>query len=135
MSVNRLRRAVERNEGQALVEFALILPILLVLIMGIIEFGRIFFSYLVITELAREGARYGVVGHTEQQIVEHLEGMASVLDPEKLVIDVTPNDGERVRGQGLTVEIDYTVDLIGPFIGALLPDPFPVVASCTMRLE
>ena len=44
--------------GQSLMEMALIIPILLVLIIGALEFGRLFFSKVVITNAAREGAYY-----------------------------------------------------------------------------
>ena len=46
------------NRGQSLLEMALLIPILLVLIIGAIEFGRLFFTKLVITNAAREGAYY-----------------------------------------------------------------------------
>lgn len=118
-----------------MVEFALVLPVLVLILMGIIEFGRIFFSYLVITEMAREGARYGAVGYIEEDVILHLQGMAGLLNPEKLSVDVIPDDDMRERGQGLTVKIDYSVDLIAPVISAIVPDPLPLEASCTMRLE
>ena len=45
-------------KGQSLIEMGLLLPILLVLIIGAIEFGRLFYSKIVITNAAREGAYY-----------------------------------------------------------------------------
>ena len=51
-----------RTQGQAILEFALILPVLLGLIFGIIEVARLFQSYLVITNAARFGMRYAVTG-------------------------------------------------------------------------
>jgi len=135
MSVMRCRRLAARADGQALVEFALVLPILVLILMGIIEFGRIFFAYLVITEMAREGARYAAVGYIEEDVVLHLQDMAGILDSDRLSIDVIPDDDQRVRGQGLTVKVDYSVDLVAPVISALMPDPLPLEASCTMRLE
>lgn len=54
----RLRRA---DEGQALVEFALVVPFLLVFIVGIVEFGRAWNMHQVLTDAAREGARVAVV--------------------------------------------------------------------------
>lgn len=48
-----------KRKGQALVEFALVVPLLLLLILGIIEVGRILFSYSATIAAAREGARYG----------------------------------------------------------------------------
>jgi len=56
------RRAKKVGVGQALTEFALILPILLLLIFGIIEFARAFQAYLSIVNAARFGVRYAVTG-------------------------------------------------------------------------
>ncbi len=50
--------SVKRN-AQTLVEFALILPLALLLTLGLIEFGRMIFMYAAVTSSAREGARYG----------------------------------------------------------------------------
>ncbi len=49
-----------RQRGQTLVEFALILPVLLLILIGIFEFGRIIFLYANLFNAAREGARYGL---------------------------------------------------------------------------
>lgn len=49
------------QRGASAVEFALVLPLLIVLTFGIIEFGLLMYNYQVITNAAREGARYGIV--------------------------------------------------------------------------
>jgi Flp pilus assembly protein TadG len=59
--VNNINK-FKKESGQTLVEFALILPILLLLIFGAIEFGRVFHATHVITSAAREGARAAAVG-------------------------------------------------------------------------
>ncbi len=51
-----------RTLGQSMVEFALVLPVLLLFIFGIIEFARIFYSWLIITNAVRTGERYAVTG-------------------------------------------------------------------------
>ena len=63
MSARRLLRRLRRGpmSGQALAEMALILPILLLLVFGLIEFGTAWRDYQVITNAAREGARWSVV--------------------------------------------------------------------------
>jgi PKD repeat protein len=53
---------MSKQKGQGLVEFALILPLLLLMFFGIIEFGRIFQAYLTVQHAAREAARYAVTG-------------------------------------------------------------------------
>ncbi|MFA5881196.1 MAG: TadE family protein, partial [Eubacteriales bacterium] len=53
------------EQGQAIVEMALVLPILIMLIFGIVEFGRILNTNMIVTDLSREGARKGAVGGTD----------------------------------------------------------------------
>jgi len=60
-----------RRSGQSFVEFALILPVLLLLIMGILEFGRLFIVYTNIFNAAREGVRFGVVNVSSPYAVEY----------------------------------------------------------------
>jgi Flp pilus assembly protein TadG len=59
--VHRLRGFHEADEGQNLVEFALLLPILMYILMGIMQFGLIFAVYLTLNNAVREGARWGSV--------------------------------------------------------------------------
>ena len=49
------------GEGQALVEFALVIMLLFLLLFGIIDFSRLFFAYATMSNGVREGARYGIV--------------------------------------------------------------------------
>jgi uncharacterized protein (UPF0333 family) len=52
------KRKVVRQKGQALVELALTLPLILLLILGAMDFGRLFYTKLILTNAAREGANY-----------------------------------------------------------------------------
>ena len=56
-----------RSSGQGLVEFALILPLLLMLLLGIIEGARIAWAFVTVQEAAREAARYAVSGQPYNQ--------------------------------------------------------------------
>ncbi len=55
------RASTDRSRAQALVEFALILPLLLLFLLGAIDAGRLFFSYVQVSNASREAASYGVV--------------------------------------------------------------------------
>jgi len=57
-SYQKTKQNRTRSKGQSLIEMALLLPLLLVLIIGALEFGRLFFTHIVITNAAREGAFY-----------------------------------------------------------------------------
>lgn len=59
--MHRLRAFHHADEGQNLVEFALLLPILMYILMGIMQFGLIFSVYLTLNNSVREGARWGSI--------------------------------------------------------------------------
>lgn len=138
LSRRRLRGAFELasgERGQALVEMALVMTVLLILILGAMEFGRIFNAYLVVTHAAREGARYGVVGADDREIAEVVERACAPLDSSRLTITIYPRSEERYRGVPLTVEVTYPVDLVAPVFSGILPDPFIVRGKTVMRME
>jgi len=56
-----LRKRIENERGQTMTEFAFVLPILLVLLFGIIQFGIIFNNYVALTDAARAASRKGAV--------------------------------------------------------------------------
>jgi Flp pilus assembly protein TadG len=60
-AMTRLRKRMRSERGAELIEFALTLPLLLLLVLGIIEFGFMFQEYEVVTNAAREGARIGAL--------------------------------------------------------------------------
>ena len=121
--------------GQSLLEFALVLPILLLLFFGIIEFGIIFSDNLIISQAAREGARVGVVGGSDEEIVNTVEHIAGTLDQNHLQIAISPPEGERTRGNSLKVEVRYSVQIMTPFMAEIIPNPYPLSAAVTMRVE
>ncbi|MCL6638087.1 MAG: pilus assembly protein [Firmicutes bacterium] len=128
-------KLIRDRRGQALVELALVLPLLILLAMGTMEFGRIFHSYLLITNASREGARAGVVGGDDTAIRTKVKEAATSLGLTDGQISITPLQGARTRGVPLTVTVQYQVDLITPVLQVVVPDPFPLSASTTMRVE
>ena len=98
-SSTRARSRARRDDGQAYVEFALILPVLLLVVMGIIQFGTAFKDYIALTDAVRVGARQGAVSRSIVDptqrvplIVAKTKGAAGTLDTSKMVITVKPWD-------------------------------------------
>jgi len=58
---------LRHNRGQSMVEFALILPLFVLIVIGVFDLGRAFFGSITITNAAREGARYGTLHVTDPQ--------------------------------------------------------------------
>ncbi|MGB9802894.1 TadE/TadG family type IV pilus assembly protein [Desulfofundulus sp.] len=124
---------IRSQKGQAMVELALLLPLLLLISGGIFEFGRIFHAYLVVTSASREGARVAVVGGTYDDVRDRVIASAPSLDAGSLNVLLEPENYG--RGDMITVTVTYSVDLVVPLISALLPDPFTIKAATTMRVE
>jgi len=132
-----LRKLKKDNKGQAMVELALVLPVLLLLVFGIIEFGRVFGTYLMVTHGAREGARAGAVGIADTDIIALVRDRTAnlQLSEAKLVVNISPGQLSRTRGDGITVGVEYPVDIYAPFISIFTGSSYTVSSQVTMRIE
>lgn len=72
-----------RMNGQGLVEFALTLPLLLVLVLGVIEAGRMMFIYSAVTTSSREAARFGSASGSESGILVNYKDCDGIRDAAK----------------------------------------------------
>jgi Flp pilus assembly protein TadG len=70
---------LKREEGAAAIEFALLLPLLMLILFGIIEFGLVLYNQEVITNASREGARYGIVIGSPRPTTGQIQGVAKEL--------------------------------------------------------
>jgi Flp pilus assembly protein TadG len=107
-----------RDRGATAVEFALLLPVLLLLIFGLIDFGRALNAQITLTQAAREGARLASFGQTSSAIVTRTQYTATGLNVPASDISVTTcpqNAGPTVDGQ---VSISYSFSFITP-VGAI----------------
>ena len=130
-----MRRHPRGERGQAMVELALVLPVLLLLLLGIAQFGLIFSSQLTLQNAVREGARIGAVGGDDAAIDNAVLNAASTLDPNKLSVTVSPDQTGRVQGAQVVVSADYQLDLIVPIISELVGPQLNLHSAVTMRVE
>lgn len=140
-----LRGFLRKNRGQGLVEFALVLPILLLLLLGIVEFARIYHVYLVTGYASREGARVAVVGADNDSIKEAARNAGVSINLADDDVTIAPvNIAARTSGETVTVTVTGYVKLIGPFVSKLFdasmkdptdPNKLILVKSSVMRLE
>ena len=108
------------QRGQALVEFALILPLLLMVVCAILQFGLVFHAYLTVNEAAREGARLAAVGGTDTAIEARVKEVAPALKPDSLTITINPKP-IRVAETMVTVTVSTPPPASLPFMDAFLP--------------
>jgi Flp pilus assembly protein TadG len=135
------------HSGQALVEFALTAPLLLLLIFGLVDFARAWSAHHAIADAAREGTRMLVVRdpgvdmpQAEAMILNRLANAR--LDPNRATITFEPDGAVPARGLPMTVTIEYTYDfwILGPFMRlagrwAAGDEEVNLVSTITMRTE
>jgi Flp pilus assembly protein TadG len=116
-------RLAREQRGQTAVEFALVAPLLIVLLLGIIQVGVAFHDYVTITDAARAGARKAVVarftGGNTATTKQTVRDAASDLDQSKLNVDVTPATLD-TAGSTVTVTATYPYTINIPLLGLTL---------------
>jgi Flp pilus assembly protein TadG len=102
----------KREKGQTLTEFALVLPILALLLFGVIQFGIVFHQYVTLTDAVRAGARQGAVGRNladpQGSVETRVRSSAADLDQAQLSVTVTST---WAQGEDVTVSASYPYDI------------------------
>jgi Flp pilus assembly protein TadG len=117
----RFRVTGSADEGQALLEFALVMPLLLILVVGVIEFGRAWNMQQIITDAAREGARKAVifdeaVTQTDVRNTVKTALAGGRINPNTATITTNGWDGGRGDPATITVSVPYRFTFFGPLI-------------------
>ena len=145
----RARKGDDRHNGrlgQSLAEFALTLPLALLMILFGLDFGRVFLGWVSLNQAAREAANYAAMNPTAWSLPFNLAVQAeyarlvtteasnincALVTP---VPDPTFPDGTGI-GAPAVVELDCRFDLITPMIGVLTGNPIPVSASSAFPIR
>jgi len=120
-SRRRTHENLRSERGQTAVEFALVAPLLIALLLAIVQGGIAFRSYIAVTDAARAAARKAVllrIGNTTQTDVTNAAvDAAGGLDQNKLGVSVTDPDDPGFSQAGSTVVVTvtypYTIDILG----------------------
>jgi len=131
-----------------MVEFAIVLPVLLLLILGILEFGILIFNYNTISNAAREGARYGIVHPANEgpasciapganSIIGAACKLTAGLNPAQTQVQATLSSGGSGPLGRITISVSYAAQLISaPIIQAVGGSgTINLSTSATMDLE
>lgn len=128
------------QRGQSLVEFALVMPLFVFILLAVIDFGLALHASVEVANAAREGARKGAVRAPESEIIQRVYDTAGSLNADQLSVTVTNAQGN--AGESVVVEVHYTYELITPLAsvaniisGGTLPSSIEIVSTADMRLE
>ena len=137
MKLSGANRRCRRDEGSSLVEFSLVAFMSVMVLLAVVEMGRLVLVYTAVSNAAHVGTRYAIVhgndrtgsgidgpsgpGSTTQvETVVKNFAAAGLLDTSRLTVTVTYPDGSNAAGKNVSVAVTYPYDpLIGYFSPAL----------------
>jgi len=111
------RIQIRSQQGQTMTEFALVLPVLALILFAVIQFGIVFNNYITLTDATRAGARKAAVSRQDanrnSDVVSAIRSSASGLSASKLTVpppSSTWNSGDDVT---VTASYPYSISLLG----------------------
>jgi Flp pilus assembly protein TadG len=137
------RRGLASERGAELIEFALVLPVLLVVVAGILDMGFLFKDWEVVTNAAREGARAAalpgwVQEDVEERVNKYIAGGGLEGEAVTTVAPVTVTVGGRaINAVKVTVSYPHTYLVLGPIVQMIQGSVADITlkAAATMRTE
>lgn len=139
MKTNKSIKKLKTESGQSLVEFALVVPILLVFILGILEFGWILNAKITLTSAAREGVRAAVVTNVDRssrafdaakESVTGVSGITLINDSSHYTYSEEEDTVNNIRNAIVVIKGN-----VKPIIGLFVDDPYVISAKAVMRIE
>ena len=138
-----IQKIIKNKKGAVLIEFALISPILVALVLGIIEFGWIYNGYITLNGAAREGARVASIykvfpgdefydGYIEAEVEKHVTNTLENVSTNIEYPVLQSGGGQNVK-KGVRVTVNGTITpLIGLYVSA---DSVVFTAEATMGVQ
>jgi len=129
----RRHRIIKSEKGASAVEFALILPILIILVFGIVQFGIAYNNYIALTHAAREGARLAAVNMDEILGIEEFENRIKESAPSVSIESITLSGQDGNIGDSVAVTVTGEVlNIEIPLAGSW---PVQLTSTATLRIE
>lgn len=124
------------NYGQASVEFVLLLPVLVVIVLAVSQLGYCTYLKNVLEHAASEAARVVATTNSENLAHKQVSEICSGLDSDNLDFRISPSsEGKRITGDFFTVRLSYKNAGIFDFISKALKKDLLIESVCVMRME
>lgn len=135
----RIKKDIQEEKGQSLVEFALILPVLIILIFGMIEFGWLLNAKITLNSAVREGARVGAVINAtdterETKVMEAVQKAAEASGLEILLSESSIEDEDSYIKNIHNIKVIVTAE-VDSIIGLFVSDKVKMTSTAVMRKE
>ncbi len=124
------------SRGQSLVEFALLLPVVTWILLGVVDFGRLYYDYVTVTNASRVGATFAMDPRQSpadvREVIKRESSSVSITDAD---ITLTPNPAWSA-GSDLTVQVRTKFEAVTPLISSLWGGgPLTLTASTVIRFN
>jgi Flp pilus assembly protein TadG len=133
------RKRLKNEKGQAMVEFALILPLLLMLVFGIFEVSWFMYGKLSLENAAREGARAGSVGTTITEATTSAESRIQAIIPDNvadnLTVSISYTSPSDFRNGDIIVDVGTDMEPLTPIAGIFGFDTIHLESECQMKMN
>lgn len=131
-----ISKFIKNNRGQTVVEFALVVPWLVLMLVGIIEFGLVLNQYMVMTAAAREGARSAALGADDRAVTGVVKAAISSqnIDKSIVLVEINPSNA-RLRGNSVSVTVSYPLKTVTNVMNVFFSETPTIQGSATMRIE
>jgi Flp pilus assembly protein TadG len=137
------------QNGSATVEFAIIAPLLFLLLFGIIDFGVLLYNQAVITNACREGARFGIVARSPSRTPSEIQTVVINSSVPNLIdfgasstpsVSAVPLSGTTNFGDDLAVQVQWNhtfmiVPNLSALFGDALSNPLTISSRTMMKYE
>jgi Flp pilus assembly protein TadG len=111
------RIQIRNEQGQAMTEFALVLPVLALILFAVIQFGIVFNNYITLTDATRAGARKAAVSrddpNRDADVMAAVRGSATDLDGSKLSVSPPSSTWDSGTDVTVTASYPYSISLLG----------------------
>lgn len=133
-----IKKLFKNQSGQAIVELALTMPLVISLLCGILELGWIFSNKLLVENICREGTRFGIVYSANELNTQLVEDRIFALAGERirddLIIQVDYSDIADYRSGDIVVTVGYPLPTLTPLIGFFTGDTFYIESTSVMKM-
>lgn len=131
--MQRLRRLFKNEAGQSIVEAAFVIPLFILILCGIIDFGWIFTNQLMVNNCSREGARYAIVNSGESGltslVTSKVISTSGISDTSRITVSV-----EFVNSDDIEVTVTNTIKALTPVAGIFVAgQDIELTSTCVMR--
>ncbi|MFC4409730.1 TadE/TadG family type IV pilus assembly protein [Chungangia koreensis] len=126
---------IKDQRGQSLVEFALVIPVFLLLVLFIVDLGRVAYTYTNLHFTVQETVRQGSFGHSDIDMISYAKAHFTAGNPNELSVSISPSESVRRPGDQLTVKFSYPLEPVMPLAELAVSGPIDLKVDSTIRIE